>query len=724
MTEFCATHPALEYIDQIFGHDPFAGEEDDNVFFFGIHATKVYRDFTGRQVPTTRSFSLMSIKQASSAENLANLLRHEEGGWNIYVSMNPFPAGSPSRLERLVKNVRNLFIESDGGNSLELIEAAVYAGVIPPPHTVLESSPGKYHIVWHVQGFSTLEAKAMLRALANKFGGDPASTDLHRVLRLPGFHNLKYAEKPEVRLLEFHPEVERYHKSEFKIEYVPLQAPDAPITALALKNIIGHIERNADEAQFTLSARQEFGDGYQWEVTCPWALSHTTPGNTALVMLLPDGKPQFNCFHSHCSKRGWSDIRNLWEETVKHPQQFTGELGVPLDAVPTAIGYPDFPAECATPALEEILSASELPPQFMFLTLVTMFGSLAGPKLSLGDPPWVLTGRIYGALLAPPGGYKGSTLDVCKYMLQDKAGIIRPGDGIGSGEALVAELNSGSRACLTWDEMYEFFNKGQIEKSTLFTKVTSLYTQTEASTKRAASKQSTGQIAVNDVWLSLIGGLTPEHWEAAWNHSVGGGLYRRFQLAAVEKSARVPNIPSMVLYNLAAKLRTNLRRLQQSTTENGGTLFPEHIPLDTPQMTDEAACMFEDWAAKIPIDDIYKSLDENAKRVALILAAMNGKDIDAEIAAASIAWGDYQKTLRKLLAPSTTQDRDAACEQLILKHLPDYGKVSWTWLYRRANLSRFGSHMLERVRRAATQEGLISMKQQGPTLFIWKNKSF
>jgi len=41
-----------------------------------------------------------------------------------------------------------------------------------------------------------------------------------------------------------------------------------------------------------------------------------------MIMLLADGRPQFNCFHGHCSERGWSDIRQLWEKTVGHFQRF------------------------------------------------------------------------------------------------------------------------------------------------------------------------------------------------------------------------------------------------------------------------------------------------------------------------------------------------------------------------------------------------------------------
>lgn len=38
----------------------------------------------------------------------------------------------------------------------------------------------------------TGQAETLLRALASQYGGDPAATDISRLLRLPGFTNRKY----------------------------------------------------------------------------------------------------------------------------------------------------------------------------------------------------------------------------------------------------------------------------------------------------------------------------------------------------------------------------------------------------------------------------------------------------------------------------------------------------------------------------------------------------
>jgi len=66
---------------------------------------------------------------------------------------------------------------------------------VPAPNFVLDTSPGKYQVVWKVGGLNQDEAESLLRGLANQFGGDPAATDATRVLRLRGFVNRKLSEQ-------------------------------------------------------------------------------------------------------------------------------------------------------------------------------------------------------------------------------------------------------------------------------------------------------------------------------------------------------------------------------------------------------------------------------------------------------------------------------------------------------------------------------------------------
>lgn len=65
--------------------------------------------------------------------------------------------------------------------------------LVPPPSAVIQTSAGKYQVLWRIHGYSIPEQEAILKSLAESFGGDRACTDCARVFRLPGFFNRKYS---------------------------------------------------------------------------------------------------------------------------------------------------------------------------------------------------------------------------------------------------------------------------------------------------------------------------------------------------------------------------------------------------------------------------------------------------------------------------------------------------------------------------------------------------
>ena len=77
------------------------------------------------------------------------------------------------------------------------------------PHAVVESSPGKHHIYWRVSDCSLAQAQPLLRALRERWGGDPGATGINRVLRLPGFWHLK-GEPALTRIAQWEPELPPY----------------------------------------------------------------------------------------------------------------------------------------------------------------------------------------------------------------------------------------------------------------------------------------------------------------------------------------------------------------------------------------------------------------------------------------------------------------------------------------------------------------------------------
>ena len=128
--------------------------------------------------------------EAATSEFVAKLSLMNDRGFNVYVAMNPFKAGSTHRKIENVAVVRNVWteIDEDGPEKLANIFASK---LIPDPSIVLESSPRHTSFIWKVKDLTPDEASALVKSLTAEFGGDPNATDLARVLRVPGFAELQ-----------------------------------------------------------------------------------------------------------------------------------------------------------------------------------------------------------------------------------------------------------------------------------------------------------------------------------------------------------------------------------------------------------------------------------------------------------------------------------------------------------------------------------------------------
>jgi hypothetical protein len=142
-----------------------------------------------------RGETIQRITSASKAadHSFQNWLRlkNEKQSSDIYVGMNPLKPEARARAKEDIHSIRHLYmdLDHDAPHSRAVVEQS---NLVPSPNAVIETSPDKFQLVWRVEGFIQEQAEAMLRAMARKFGADPAATDSTRVLRLPGFINRKY----------------------------------------------------------------------------------------------------------------------------------------------------------------------------------------------------------------------------------------------------------------------------------------------------------------------------------------------------------------------------------------------------------------------------------------------------------------------------------------------------------------------------------------------------
>lgn len=141
--------------------------------------------------------------------------------------------------------VRALFVDLDGA-PLEPVRSGVLA-----PHAIVQSSEGKYHAYYLVDGVELADFKPLQRAIATAFDGDMKVSDLGRVMRLPGSFHCK-AEPVLCRLLELsdHP---RFSRAEVMEAFGPATVP-ATSKAPKFKLVDGSIpEGERNETLFKLA---------------------------------------------------------------------------------------------------------------------------------------------------------------------------------------------------------------------------------------------------------------------------------------------------------------------------------------------------------------------------------------------------------------------------------------------------------------------------------------
>lgn len=136
---------------------------------------------------------LADASRIADTEFQALLKEKNDERFEVYISMNTLKASATGRTKQDIANIRHVFLDFDhqGPQALERLTSRQD---LPAPHFVVTTSPGKYQVIWKVEGFTLDQAERLQQALARETGADIAATDATRVLRLPGFENHKYSQ--------------------------------------------------------------------------------------------------------------------------------------------------------------------------------------------------------------------------------------------------------------------------------------------------------------------------------------------------------------------------------------------------------------------------------------------------------------------------------------------------------------------------------------------------
>jgi hypothetical protein len=165
------------------------------------------------EAPDKVTQRIVTVEVLLAPRYLAWLAHENARGANIYVSANPLRPGSRKRTKESIASVRHLYIDidTDGDTRLAML---LLSDSVPAPTAILSTSPGKYQVLWQVDGFDFDLQETTLKQIAIAFGGDPACTDCNRVLRVPGFQNWKY--DPAGHVIVEYPSASVWTPSDFR----------------------------------------------------------------------------------------------------------------------------------------------------------------------------------------------------------------------------------------------------------------------------------------------------------------------------------------------------------------------------------------------------------------------------------------------------------------------------------------------------------------------------
>ena len=122
--------------------------------------------------------------------------------YDIYLGVNPVREDSRRREKRDIAQVRRLQVDLDnnGPENLKRLLGDVTRGAVPQPRHLLRSSKDHYQVLWDTARgqWSPDQAEATMRGIAAHYGGDPACSEVARVMRWPGYRNQKQGRAGEL----------------------------------------------------------------------------------------------------------------------------------------------------------------------------------------------------------------------------------------------------------------------------------------------------------------------------------------------------------------------------------------------------------------------------------------------------------------------------------------------------------------------------------------------
>jgi hypothetical protein len=191
------------------------------------------RHFKGTQLP---EWLLSEFKQLN--DNSAG----------IFVTINETD-GRGRKAENVIR-VRALYIDLDGPSLQPVMDWEL------PPHMVVQSSPGRFHCYWKVEGMPLEDFTPAQKALIDRFNADIGVNDLPHVMRVPGFYHRKCRLRDDgsreepflIRIHYINKDLPPYRADQFEKKAQPVRIPrssgDNELNPLLAQAVVKYIPNN------------------------------------------------------------------------------------------------------------------------------------------------------------------------------------------------------------------------------------------------------------------------------------------------------------------------------------------------------------------------------------------------------------------------------------------------------------------------------------------------
>ncbi len=115
-----------------------------------------------RENPVNVTQRVVKLETALAPRYIGWLAYENITGANVYVTANPLLPGTRKRTKENIASVRHLYldIDTDGEGRLSSIRAS---HSVPTPSAIVQTSHGKYQVLWRVEGFDLEQQETMLK---------------------------------------------------------------------------------------------------------------------------------------------------------------------------------------------------------------------------------------------------------------------------------------------------------------------------------------------------------------------------------------------------------------------------------------------------------------------------------------------------------------------------------------------------------------------------------